>query len=114
MERGRMKVLRLIEGSLKARLVLFTIAITLGGAIASGLYVSRLLRSDLQKSITAQQFAVSRMMAQTIDRHVQERMESLEQVALLAGLRMGQGPRPCRTCWTTCRCSSTCSTAAPC
>lgn len=82
----------LLTQSLKARVTLFTLFIGIISTVFSGLYVSYLLRVEVEEVLAAQQFATSRSLAEGIERQLQERVTALEHVALMAGLHTGPHP----------------------
>ena len=88
-----MHFLRLLRRiSLKTRVTLFTLAIFISVAVVFGFHMARLLRADMQRLITAQQFSTSETMASIIDGHIVEHFAAMEQVASVAEPRLAQGP----------------------
>lgn len=75
----------LASQSVKVRVTLLVWVIGLASTILSGLYVSYLLRVDVEKVLTAQQYAASRSVADSIDRQLKDRLLALEHVASLLG-----------------------------
>lgn len=73
----------LISQSVKLRVTLLALLIGLVSTISSGLYLSYLMRVDIEKMLTAQQLAASRSLAESIDRQLKDRLLALEQVASL-------------------------------
>lgn len=82
----------LASQSVKARVTLLVLVIGWASTIVSGLYVSHLLRADVEKVLASQQFAASRSVAESIDRQLQERLLALQRVASLAS--MNARPEP--------------------
>ncbi len=76
----------LASQSVKVRVTLLALVIGLVSTILSGLYVSYLLRVDVEKVLAAQQFAAARSVAESIDRQLKDRLLALEDVASLTAL----------------------------
>ena len=86
-------LLRLLASqSVKARVTLLVLVIGFASTIISGVYVSYLLRVDVEEVLASQQFAASRSVAESIDRQLQDRLLALEHVASLAGLSDNREP----------------------
>ncbi len=84
------KLLRLT--SLKTRVTLLTLAIFISVAMAFGFHMARLLRADMQRLITAQQFSTSETLASIIEGHIVEHFAAMEQVASVAEPHLARGP----------------------
>lgn len=78
---------RVLSRSLKARLTLLALVVFLTSMAGLAFYVERLLHTDVERVLTAQQLDTSTALARSVDLQIRQRQEALAQVALVAGLR---------------------------
>lgn len=67
--------------SLRTRATVFTLAVFVLGIWMLTLYATRLLRADMERMLGTQQFQAVSVMADDIDRALDERMQALQAVA---------------------------------
>lgn len=67
--------------SLKTRVTLFTLAISLIGILAMAIYASRMLREDMQRMLGEQQFSTVSYVAAEVDEEMDERLRAMKAVA---------------------------------
>lgn len=68
-------------GSLKTRITLFTLAIFMTSLWSLTFYASHMLRQDMQRQLSDQQFSVVSFIASAVDVHLTERIRALQLVA---------------------------------
>lgn len=68
-------------GSLKTRITLFTLVIFMTSLWSLTFYASHMLREDMQRQLSDQQFSVVSFIARAIDAHLNERIKALETIA---------------------------------
>lgn len=68
-------------GSLKTRITLFTLIIFMVSLWSLTLYASHMLRQDMERQLSYQQFSVVSFLAKAVDTHLRERIQALEMVA---------------------------------
>jgi sensor histidine kinase regulating citrate/malate metabolism len=68
-----MRFNRFQRHSLKTRVTLFTLVIFLISIWSLAFYVSRMLREDMQRLLSEQQFSTSAMLAKAIDNELSDR-----------------------------------------
>lgn len=71
----------LLQRSLKARIALLTLVVSWAGVWALVFYADQRLRQDIQAQLQAQQLSVTSLLAQGLERAVQERVTGLQTVA---------------------------------
>lgn len=97
--------------SLKTRISLFTLLIFSVSLWSLTLYASQMLRHDMQRQLSDQQFSVVHFLAGAIDAHLNERVRALELVVAALRRRCWASPMNCTACSTACRCCKPCSAA---
>ncbi|MFD0669545.1 bifunctional diguanylate cyclase/phosphodiesterase [Ramlibacter sp. MAHUQ-53] len=75
------------RSSVKARVTILVLVVMLASALATSLYGNRLLEDDLERLLSAQQFEASKILANTIDQQLSERLAALDEIGRLAGQR---------------------------
>ena len=74
---------RLLQHSLKTRIALLVLALSLAGVWSLALYAGQRVRQDMREQILAQQASMASLLAQALQRGLAERTQALQAVAAL-------------------------------
>ena len=83
--------------SLRTRIALLALATVLVGIWSLMIYVNRVLREDMQRLLSEQQYSVAKLLADEIDREVGTRLKALEHLSGEVVKVMGAGPAAVET-----------------
>jgi len=84
---------RLLQHSLKTRIALLVLALSLAGVWSLALYAGQRVRQDMREQILAQQASMASLLAQALQRGLYERTQALQAVAGLLGADAEHAPQ---------------------